>query len=90
MEVRALEYSADLASDLLLFVAEDDMEGYSWPNAAVKALAEDQGFTGKFGELAFCAYFAEGEEKPRKAIVTGWASSLSYAWKRCGKPAAKR
>ncbi|MDI9486026.1 MAG: leucyl aminopeptidase [Bacillota bacterium] len=89
MEVRALEYSADLASDLLLFVAEDDMEGYSWPNAAVKALAEDQGFTGKFGELAFCAYFAEGEEKPRKAIVTGLGKlselCLEKVRKACGK-----
>ena len=72
----------------LLFVAEDDMEGYSWPNAAVKALAEDQGFTGSLVSRLVLD-FAEGEEKPRKAIVTGLGKlselCLEKVRKACGK-----
>ncbi|NLL41803.1 MAG: leucyl aminopeptidase [Firmicutes bacterium] len=89
MEVRALEYSADLVGDLLLFVAEDRMEDYSWPHEAVRSLCEDQGFTGKFGELAYCPYLVEGEDKPRKAVVSGLGKTdelcLEKVRKACGK-----
>lgn len=89
MDVRALVYRPDIPGDLLLFVAEDEMGEYTWPNATIKALCEGQGFSGKFGETAYCAYLEEGEEKPRKAIVGGLGKtselSLEQVRKACGK-----
>lgn len=89
MEVRALNFNADLAGDLLLFVAEDTIEGYNWPNQMIKALCGAQGFSGKFGETAFCAYLEDGVDQPRRVIVSGLGKSeelyLEKLRKACGK-----
>lgn len=89
MDVRALNFSPDLAGDLLLFVAEDTMEQYKWPNATVKALCEAQGFSGKFGETGFCVYLEEGDAESRKVVVSGLGKSdelcLEKLRKACGK-----
>ncbi len=89
MDVRALEISGELVGDLLLFVAEDTAEQYNWPNQTVKALCDAQGFSGKFGETAFCVYVEEGAEQPRKIIASGLGKcgelSLERLRKTCGK-----
>jgi leucyl aminopeptidase len=89
MDVRALNYSSDLVGDLLLLVAEDTLGQFEWPNAIIKTLIVEQGFSGKFGETAFCTYFEEGTEKPRKVIVGGLGKTselcLEKVRKACGK-----
>lgn len=89
MDVRALNYSSDLVGDLLLLVAEDTLDQFEWPNAIIKTLIVEQGFSGKFGETAFCTYFEEGTEKPRKVIVGGLGKTselcLEKVRKACGK-----
>lgn len=89
MDVRALNYSSDLVGDLLLLVAEDTLGQFEWPNAIIKTLIVEQGFSGKFGETAFCTYFEEGTEKPSKVIVGGLGKTselcLEKVRKACGK-----
>lgn len=89
MDVRALVYSTDLAGDLMLLVAEDAIDEYKWPNSTIRTLCEGQGFSGKFGETAYCAYLEEGAQRPRKAIVSGLGKTselcLEKVRKACGK-----
>ncbi len=89
MDVRALVYSADLVEDLLFFVAEDTFAEYNWPNAAIRALCEAQGFSGKFGEVVSCVYLEDGSDKVRKVIVGGLGNSFELCLEKvrraCGK-----
>lgn len=89
MDVRVLSYSVDVPGDLLLFVPEDTVDQYNWPNDLIKTLCQDQGFTGKFGETAFCTHLAEGAAKPQKVIIGGLGKSeelcLEKIRRACGK-----
>lgn len=75
MNIRALVYSTDLVDDLLLFVTEDGFTEYDWPHSSLKTLCETQGFSGKFGEIASCAYLREGHDTARRVIVGGLGKS---------------
>lgn len=68
MEVRALEYSLDVAKDLLVFAIEDKEQ--VWPYTQCKSLIEEVEFGGKFGEV-FSWVYQEGDQQPRKIIVVG-------------------
>ncbi|MCK9524497.1 MAG: leucyl aminopeptidase [Limnochordia bacterium] len=89
MDVRALNYSTGLRGDLLLFVAEDTLGEYAWPNATIKTLCEAQGFAAKVGEIAYCSYLEDGTDVLRKIIVGGLGKSaelsLEKVRKACGK-----
>lgn len=89
MDVRALKYTDDLRGDVLLFVAEDQVENYNWPTPLMKSLSEAQGFGGKFGETAYLAYLEDGAEKPRQVILSGLGKSAELSLEKlrraCGK-----
>jgi len=89
MEVRALNYTEDLKGDVLLFVAEDKVEEFRWPNPTIRTLCEAQGFTGKLGETAFLSYLEDGCETPRQVIVGGLGKSAELSLEKVRKASAK-
>jgi len=71
LEVRALQFNAQVQTDLLCLVTEDELQDYAWPSPAVKQIMEAQKFSGKPGETSSCVFLPDGGDQPRKVVAAG-------------------